>query len=197
MNSLQFYYEHIVRSNLLLKVPYTNSMQIIKPKKVTLSIAVKDTVQHLQYMYAPYLLLELISGQRPMLTNAKKSISTFKLREGMKIGTKVTLRGQNMYTFLNHFIHIVLPRDRDFSGFLTTNISNKGNTISLGLKDLLYFIEIENQYETFDFPSPSRKNQFYGMNISMDTNVISKKELFLLLNSLNIPFQDKNKKGLK
>nr|YP_009317247.1 ribosomal protein L5 [Palpitomonas bilix]BAV82415.1 ribosomal protein L5 [Palpitomonas bilix] len=193
MNRLLFYYENVVRSNMLLKIPYKNNMQIIKPKQITLNISCKDAVHNLKYMYSPYLQLELITGQRPCLTYAKKSIATFKLRQGMKIGAKVTLRGSNLYSFLHNLIHIALPRDRDFSGLTVKNISNKSN-ISFGLNTLLYFLEIENQYETFDFASPTRKNQFYGMDVSINFNTLNNVEIYLLLNALNVPFKDKLKK---
>ncbi|MDP4007161.1 MAG: 50S ribosomal protein L5 [bacterium] len=122
--------------------------------------------------------LGLISGQRPVLTKAKKSIAAFKLRQGTPVGVKVTLRGKKMYDFLDRFVHIVLPRSRDFQGLSQTMVDHQGN-LTVGMKEHLFFPEI----------SPERANIPFGLEVTVSTSAKTKEEGVELFMALGFPIQ--------
>lgn len=171
-------YEKSVADIMLQKFGYENSIQVPKLKSVNLNIGIKAVDSDSKF--CSYLLeqLSLIAGQRSVLTKSRKSIATFKLREGMNVGCKVTLRGRKMYEFFDRLIYIALPRIRDFRG-----ISKKGFNdsfhYSFGIKDHTIFPEV-------DLDNVSKH---FGMNINIVTNAKTKDESLFLLKSLKLPIR--------
>ena len=127
---------------LMEKFNYTSVMQVPKIEKIVLNMGVGDAVSNSKNLDNAVEELTLISGQKPLITKAKKSIATFRLREGMSIGAKVTLRGDRMYEFLDKLINVSLPRVRDFHGVSTRSFDGRGN-YTLGIKEQLIFPEID------------------------------------------------------
>lgn len=177
---LQRHYEQMSRADLLTKFSYQNAMQIPRIQKISLHMTLKQAVHDSQALQTAFLALELISGQRPTYTLAKKPISAFKLRKGMKIGCQVTLRHDRMYEFLDRLLTVVLPRLRDFHGIPQRGFDGRGN-YSFGLRDFLVFPEIEAHYDLFD--------QVYGMDIHVVTSAGTDEECKALLSSLQVPFR--------
>lgn len=140
-------YQNEIKPLLQDKFAYKNVMEIPKFEKVVINIGVGEAVANTKVLDSAVEDLALISGQKPIITRAKKSIATFKLREGMPIGTKVTLQGDRMYEFIDKLVNIVLPRVRDFRGVSPKAFDGRGN-YSLGLKEQLIFPEID--YEKVD-----------------------------------------------
>ena len=142
MDRLQEKYKNEVVPELTKKFGYKNIMQLPKIEKVIINMGVGEAVGNPKALDAAVNDLTIIAGQKPILTRAKKSLAAWKLREGMPIGTKVTLRGTRMYQFLDKFINVALPRVRDFRGVSSTAFDGRGN-YAVGLKEQLIFPEIE------------------------------------------------------
>lgn len=162
---------------LMQKFNYTTVMQVPKIEKVVINMGVGDAVQNSKVLDAAVNDLQLIAGQKPVITKAKKSIIGFKLRENMPIGVKVTLRGERMYYFLDKLFNVTLPRVRDFRGVSTKAFDGRGN-YTLGLKEQLIFPEIE--YDKVD--------KVRGMDIVIVTTAKTDEESRELLNQLGMPF---------
>lgn len=162
---------------LMQKFNYSTVMQVPKVEKVVINMGVGEAVANSKVMDSAVQDLQLISGQKPVITKAKKSIAGFRLREGMPIGTKVTLRGERMYQFLDKLFNISLPRVRDFRGVSTKAFDGRGN-YTLGLKEQLIFPEIE--YDKVD--------KVRGMDIVIVTTAKTDEESRELLTQLGMPF---------
>ena len=156
---------------------YTNVMAIPKLDKVVINIGLGEAVQNPKALDAALNDLTLITGQKPVVTRAKKSIAGFKLREGMPVGVKVTLRGDRMYEFVDRLLSVALPRVRDFRGVSPKSFDGRGN-YSLGLKEQLIFPEIE--YDKID--------KLRGMEIVFATTAKTDEEVRALLKLLGMPF---------
>lgn len=176
-NELRQKYTNEIVPSLLKKFNYSSVMEVPKLEKVVINIGVGDAVANPKVLQEAVRELTEITGQKPIITKAKKSIATFKLREGMEIGCKVTLRGERMYQFLNKLINIALPRVRDFRGVSKTAFDGRGN-YSLGIKEQLIFPEIE--YE--------KVVKVRGMDIVIVTTAHSDEEAKALLVGLGMPF---------
>ena len=178
MNRLQERYKNEISKNLMSKFNYSSVMQLPKMEKIVINIGVGDAVNNSKLLDEAVEELTLISGQKPIITKAKKSIAGFKIREGQEIGCKVTLRGENMYTFMDKLISIALPLVRDFRGVSPKAFDGRGN-YTMGIKEQLIFPEIE-----FDDVVKVR-----GMDIVFVTTAKTNEEAFDLLNELGIPFR--------
>ena len=178
MNRLKEKYLKEVVPSLKEKFNYKTVMEVPKLEKIVVNIGVGDATTNSKLLDAAVAELELITGQKPVVTKAHKSIAGFKLREGQAIGCKVTLRSDNMYTFLDKLIAIGLPRVRDFRGVSPKGFDGRGN-YTLGLKEQLIFSEIE-----FDNVVKVR-----GMDSVFVTTAKSNEEAFELLSLLGIPFR--------
>ena len=159
------------------KFTYKNVMEIPKIEKVVINMGIGEAVANSKALDSAVADLTLIAGQRPVITKAKKSIAAFKLRQGMPIGTKVTLRGDRMYYFLDKLMNIALPRVRDFRGVNPTAFDGRGN-YALGMKEQLIFPEIE--YDKID--------KVRGMDIIIVTTAKTDEEARELLRLLGMPF---------
>ena len=177
MNRLQERYENEVVKSLMEKFNYSSSMQAPKVEKIVLNIGVGDAVSNSKLLDEAVNELTLITGQKPVITRAKKSIAGFKLREGQAIGCKVTLRGERMYEFLDKLVNISLPRVRDFRGVSNNSFDGRGN-YTLGVKEQLIFPEIN-----FD-----KVNKIRGMDIVFVTTAKTDEEGHELLAQLGMPF---------
>ena len=177
-NRLQEKYETIVKPELVKKFNYESIMQAPKIEKVVINIGVGDAVSNAKALDEAVAELTTITGQKPVITKAKKSIANFKLREGAAIGCKVTLRAGKMYAFLDKLVSISLPRVRDFRGVNKNAFDGRGN-YTLGVKEQLIFPEID-----YDKVSKIR-----GMDIVIVTTANTDEEAFELLKLLGMPFQ--------
>jgi large subunit ribosomal protein L5 len=157
---------------------YENVMDVPKLEKITLNIGLGEAKENAKLMEGAVEELGLISGQRPVITKAKKSIANFKVRQGMPVGTKVTLRGDRMYEFADKFFNIALPRVRDFKGVSKNAFDGRGN-YSMGIKEQLIFPEIH--YDKVEMVK--------GMNIVFTTTAKTDEEAFALLQLLGLPFE--------
>ncbi|MFC6648387.1 MULTISPECIES: 50S ribosomal protein L5 [Paenibacillus] len=166
-----------ITPSLMQKFNYTTVMQVPKIEKIVINMGVGDAVQNSKVLDAAVNDMQLITGQKPIITKAKKSIAGFKLRENMPIGVKVTLRGERMYYFLDKLINVTLPRVRDFRGISSKAFDGRGN-YTLGLKEQLIFPEIE--YDKVD--------KVRGMDIVIVTTAKTDEESRELLNQLGMPF---------
>lgn len=171
-------YQQEIVPKLIEKFKYKNIMQVPKINKVVLNIGVGEAVQNPKAMDGAVSDLTIITGQKPIITKGKKSIAGFKLREGMPIGCKVTLRGERMYDFLDKLINIVLPRVRDFRGVSPQAFDGRGN-YSLGIKEQTIFPEIE-----FD-----KIDKIRGMEINIITTANTDEEARELLAGMRMPFR--------
>ena len=163
---------------LMEKFKYKNIMEVPKLEKVVINMGLGDAKDNSKAFEAAVNDLAIISGQKPIITKAKKSVSNFKLREGMNIGSKVTLRANRMYEFTDKLLNIALPRVRDFSGVSNKSFDGRGN-YSLGVKEQLIFPEIE--YDKVD--------KIRGMDIIFVTTAKSDEEALELLTLLGMPFK--------
>jgi large subunit ribosomal protein L5 len=170
-------YESKVRAALVAEFGYKNAMEVPRLDKIVINIGVGEAVQDSKKVDAAVRDLTLIAGQKPVVTRAKKSIATFKLRENMPIGCKVTLRRKQMYEFLDRLITIALPRVRDFRGVNGKSFDGKGN-YALGLKEQLVFPEID--YDKVD--------AMRGMDIVICTTAKTDEEAKALLKGFQMPF---------
>ncbi len=170
-------YEETASAALLEKFAYTSSMQIPRPVKVVINMGLGKAQTNPKILESAVAELEAITGQKAVKTKARKSISNFKLREGVEIGARVTLRDRQMWEFLDRFINVALPRIRDFRG-VSTRLSGAGD-YTLGLKDQLIFPEIE--YDKVD--------EARGMNVTIVTTATNDEEGRELLSLLGMPFR--------
>ena len=178
MDRLQEKYQKEVVPALNEKFGYKNVMQLPKIEKVIINMGVGEAVGNPKALDAAVNDLTIISGQKPLLTRAKKSLAAWKLREGMPIGCKVTLRGVRMYQFLDKFMNVALPRVRDFRGVSDKAFDGRGN-YAVGLKEQLIFPEIE--YDKID--------KIRGMNIVIVTTAKTDEEARQLLKLMGMPFK--------
>ena len=174
-------YENEVRPAMRERFGYTNPMQIPRLEKVVVNMSVGDAIANPKALDAAVADLQVITGQKPVNTLAKKSIANFKLRAGMKIGAKVTLRGERMYVFLDKLFNIVLPRIRDFRGLPRKSFDGRGN-YNLGLREQLVFPEIN-----FDKVDKAR-----GMDITIVTTAKSDEEASEFLTAMGLPLRKGN-----
>jgi large subunit ribosomal protein L5 len=177
MTRLQNHYEKVVRPALIKEFGYKNAMQCPRLEKIVVNMGVGEAVQDGKKVDAAVGDLTAITGQKPVVTRAKKSIATFKLRENMPIGCKVTLRRQRMFEFLDRLVNIALPRVRDFRGVSAKSFDGRGN-YALGLKEQLVFPEID--YDKID--------QVRGMDIVIVTTAKTDAEAKALLRGFDMPF---------
>jgi large subunit ribosomal protein L5 len=178
MNRLKEKYIKEVIPSLTKKYQYKTIMEVPKIEKIVINMGVGDATGNSKLMEAAVHDLELITGAKPIITKAKKSIASFKLREGQAIGCKVTLRGEAMYTFLDKLIRVVLPRVRDFRGVSPKSFDGRGN-YTLGLTEQLIFPEI-----VFDEVVKVR-----GMDVVVVTTAKTNDEALHLLTEMGIPFR--------
>ena len=171
------YYETI-KSSLVEKFNYSSVMQAPRIEKIVVNMGVGDAVQNAKVLDTAVEELQAITGQKPLVTKAKKSIATFRLREGMPIGAKVTLRGERMYQFLDKLVSVALPRVRDFRGISKKAFDGRGN-YTLGVKEQIIFPEID-----YDKVSKVR-----GMDIVIVTTANTDEEARELLTQFGMPFQ--------
>jgi large subunit ribosomal protein L5 len=171
-------YDTDVRKKLIEKFGYGNVHQVPKLEKVVLNMSVGDAIVNSKILDTAVKELETISGQKVVITKAKKSIAAFKLREGMSIGAKVTLRGERMYVFLDKLFNIVLPRIRDFRGLNRKSFDGRGN-YNLGLREQIVFPEIN-----FD-----RVDKMRGMDIVIVTTAKTDEEATEFLTQMGLPLQ--------
>ena len=174
---LQELYETSVRLALMQEFGYKNPMQVPRLEKIVVNMGVGEAVQDSKKVEAAASDLTAITGQHPVITKAKRSIATFKLREGMSIGCMVTLRRQRMYEFLDRLITVALPRVRDFRGISGKSFDGRGN-FALGLKEQLVFPEID--YDRVD--------AVRGMNVVVVTTAKTDEEAKALLKGFDMPF---------
>lgn len=170
-------YEKEIRPQLLKELNLSNIMEVPKIEKVVLNVGVKDAVDDSKAIQLVVDGITKISGQKAVRTKAKKSIANFKIREGMDIGVKVTLRKDKMYEFLDRFINLALPTVRDFNG-VKTNLDGQGN-YNVGIKEWSIFPEIE--FSTFE--------KTYGLSITIHTSTKSDEHAYELLKKFKMPFR--------
>lgn len=178
MSRLKEKYTKEITPSLMEKFEYTSVMQVPKVEKIVINMGVGDAVANAKNLDKAVEELTLISGQKPIINLAKKSIAAFRLREGMAIGTKVTLRGERMYEFLDKLVTVSLPRVRDFRGISNRSFDGRGN-YTLGVKEQLIFPEID--YDRVD--------KVRGMDIVIVTTANTDEESRELLTQLGMPFQ--------
>ncbi|MGQ9557144.1 MAG: 50S ribosomal protein L5 [Desulfurispora sp.] len=178
MSRLKDKYVNEIVPALMQKFNYKNIMQVPKLEKVVLNIGLGEAIQNSKALDAAVNDLSLIAGQKPVVTKAKKSIAAFKLRQGMKIGCKVTLRGERMYEFVDKLVSIALPRVRDFRGVSPKSFDGRGN-YTLGIKEQLIFPEID--YDKID--------RVRGLEVIFVTTAKTDEEARELLRLLGMPFR--------
>lgn len=171
-------YKNDVFKGLMEKFKYENVMEVPKLEKITINMGLGDSKENAKLMEVAVEELGMITGQKPVVTKARKSIANFKLRQGMAIGAKVTLRGDQMYEFADKFFNISLPRVRDFKGVSKNSFDGRGN-YSMGIKEQLIFPEI-----TYD-----KVEKVRGMNIVFTTTAKTDEEAQELLSLLGMPFE--------
>ena len=177
MNRLEQKYVETVKPSLMKEFNYSSSMEAPKIVKVVINMGVGDAIDNPKNLDEAVAELTQIAGQKPVITKAKKSIANFKLREGLPIGCKVTLRGERMYEFLDKLFNISLPRVRDFHGVSATAFDGRGN-YTLGVKEQLIFPEIN-----FD-----KVNKVRGMDVVIVTTAKTNNEAHALLKEMGMPF---------
>ena len=175
---LREHYQKTVVPALMKKFGYKNVMSVPKLDKITINIGLGEATQNPKLMDGAVQELAQITGQKPVVTKARKSVAAFKLREGMSIGCMVTLRGDRMYEFLDRLMNVALPRVRDFRGLSTRSFDGRGN-YTLGVRDQFIFPEIS--YEKVE--------KVKGMNICITTTAKTDAEALALLKHLGMPFR--------
>ena len=171
-------YKNTVFQQLMDQFKYENVMEVPKLEKVTINMGLGEAKENAKILDSAVAEIGLITGQRPVITRARKSIANFKVRQGMPVGAKVTLRGDNMYEFLDKLFNIALPRVRDFKGVSKNSFDGRGN-YSMGIKEQLIFPEIS--YDQVD--------TIKGMNIVFTTTAKTDEEAAALLAGLGLPFE--------
>ena len=182
MSTAKENYEKTIKSKLKEQFKYANNMRVAKLEKIVLNRGLGEANTNSKAIEITFDQFKLITGQKPVLTKAKKSISNFKLREEQVIGCKVTLRGEKMYDFLTKLVNIALPKIRDFRGLPTGSFDGRGN-YTLGIKEDIIFAEVN--YDKID--------RIRGMDISFITSTDNDKEAFELLKLFGMPFREHNK----
>lgn len=178
MTRLKEKFNNEISAELVKKFNYSSVMEVPKIEKIVVNMGIGDAVQNSKVLDSAVEELQAITGQKPLVTKAKKSIATFRLREGMPIGAKVTLRGERMYEFFDKLISVSLPRVRDFRGISKKAFDGRGN-YTLGVKEQLIFPEID-----YDKVSKVR-----GMDIVIVTTANTDEEARVLLTQFGMPFQ--------
>ena len=178
MSNLKELYTKEITASLMKEYNYSSKMEVPKLEKIVVNMGVGDGAHDTKFIEAAVKDLEAITGQKPVVTKARKSIAGFKLREGQPIGCKVTLRGENMYNFMDKLIKLALPRVRDFRGISKTAFDGRGN-YTLGIKEQLIFPEI-NYDEVV---------KVTGMDIVFVTTAKTNEEALHLLNAFGLPFR--------
>ncbi len=178
MARLQEYYRETIVPRLREELKIENAMQVPRITKITVNMGVGEAVADRKMMDAAVTDLTKITGQKPLVTKARKAIASFKLRAGLAVGAKVTLRGPRMYEFLDRLINIAMPRIRDFRGVSPRSFDGQGN-YSLGVKEQIIFPEI--QYDQVD--------QIRGMDITITTTAVDNRQGRALLEAFNFPFR--------
>lgn len=171
-------YKNDIVPKMMEKFQYVNTMQVPKVERVVINIGVGEAIQNPKALDGAVNDLSIISGQKPVITKARKSIAGFKLREGMSIGCKVTLRGERMYEFLDRLINLALPRVRDFRGVSPQAFDGRGN-YSLGIKEQTIFPEID--YDKID--------KIRGLEVAVVTTANTDEEARELLKNMGMPFR--------
>jgi len=178
---LYTFYKDTVLPKLVEEFKYPNQLAAPRLEKIVINVGVGEAVSDRKRLNDVVDTIGKITGQKPVLTTARKSISNFKLREGMPIGCKVTLRSAMMYEFLDRFINLALPRTRDFQGVPDSNFDGRGN-YNLGIKEHSIFIEIDSE----------NLGQMHGMDINFITTAKSDEEAYALLKNFGMPFKKRN-----
>ena len=178
MARLKKYYEETIVKQLMEQFNYKSVMQVPRIEKITLNMGVGEAVADKKVMENAVSDLEKIAGKKPLVTKAKKSIAAFKIRDDYPVGCKVTLRKNNMYTFLDRLISIAIPRIRDFRGISAKSFDGRGN-YNMGIKEQIIFPEIE--YDKID--------ALRGMNITITTSAKTDDEAKGLLSAFSFPFR--------
>lgn len=178
MSRLKDQYMNEIMDAMIKKFGYKNRMQVPKLDKIVVNMGIGEAKENAKILEAAMSDMELITGQKPIKTMAKKSVANFKIREGMPIGCKVTLRGEKMYEFLDRLVNLALPRVRDFRGVNPNSFDGRGN-YALGIKEQLIFPEVE-----FD-----KIDKVRGMDIIIVTTAKTDEEARELLAQFNMPFQ--------
>jgi len=178
MARLKEYYKKEVIPALVSEFGYKNPMQVPVMKKIVVNMGLGEAIQNVKVLESASSELELITGQKVVITKAKKSIATFKLRKGMSIGCRVTLRRERMYEFFDRFINVAVPRIRDFRGVSPNTFDGRGN-FSIGVKEQIIFPEIE--YDKIE--------KIRGMNIAIVTSAATDEEARALLKYMGVPFR--------
>ncbi len=176
---LQEYYEKEVVPQLMKEMGYKNPMQVPRLVKIVINMGIGEATQNIKVLDAAVEELAIIAGQRPIIRRARRSIAAFKLKAGMPIGCKVTLRRERMYDFLDKLIHFALPRVRDFKGLSAKSFDGRGN-YSIGIREHIIFPEIN--YDKID--------KIKGMNITFVTTAKTDKEGKALLKKLGLPLRE-------
>ncbi len=179
MARLREHFEQTVKPALIQEFSYGNNMEVPKLEKIVLNMGVGDGVADAKKVNAAAEEMALIAGQRPVITKARKSIANFKLRDGMPVGCKVTLRGDRMYEFLDRLVNVAMPRIRDFRGISGRSFDGRGN-FAFGLKEQIVFPEIN--YDQVD--------EIRGMDVVICTTARSDEEARALLKGFDMPFQN-------
>ncbi|MCH9050174.1 MAG: 50S ribosomal protein L5 [Proteobacteria bacterium] len=182
---LREHFESVVKAALKEEFGYTNMMQVPSLDKIVVNMGVGEAVQDSKKIASAVGDMTAITGQKPVIAKAKRSVANFKLREGMTIGCKVTLRKDRMYEFLDRLINVALPRVRDFRGVPASSFDGKGN-YSLGLKEQIVFPEID--YDKID--------QVRGMDITIVTTAQTDDEARALLKGFDMPFTGQSRREL-
>lgn len=177
MARLREHYDTVVKPALLEEFGYKNIMEVPKLEKIVINMGVGEASQDKKKIQSALQEMELISGQKPQMTKAKKSIAGFKLREGMTVGCKVTLRRAHMYEFLDRLVNIALPRVRDFRGISSKSFDGRGN-YAMGIKEQIIFPEID--YDQVD--------TIRGLDIIICTTAKTNEEAHSLLKGFDMPF---------
>ncbi len=172
------YYKEVVPA-LMKQFSYKNVMEVPRLRCIVLNVGMGEAVQDIKYLDAAVKELAIITGQAPVITRAKKSIASFKLRKGMPVGCKVTLRGDKMYEFLDRFISLALPRKRDFKGLSSRSFDGRGN-YAIGIGEQIIFPEIN-----YD-----KVVSIHGMDIIIVTTAKTDKEGKALLKEIGMPFRN-------
>ncbi|MBS3027745.1 MAG: 50S ribosomal protein L5 [Dolichospermum sp. DET50] len=176
---LKTVYQETITPKLITQFEYTNVHQVPKVTKITINRGLGEAAQNAKSLEASISEIALITGQKPVVTRAKKAIAGFKIRQGMPVGIMVTLRGERMYAFLDRLINLTLPRIRDFRGISPKSFDGRGN-YTLGVREQLIFPEVE--YDRID--------QVRGLDISIITTAKTDEEGRALLKEMGMPFRD-------
>ena len=178
MSRLQEEYKNTLAPQLAKTLGFSNPMQVPKITKVTLNMGVCETTQDRKVMDRAMGDMEKIAGQKPIVRNARKSVATFKIRDGWPVGCKVTLRRERMYEFIDRLVNIAIPRERDFRGLSAKSFDGRGN-FNFGIREQIIFPEVD--YDEIDV--------IRGMNITVTTTARNDEEGKALLEAFNFPFR--------